>query len=144
MVEIHCGGLTPALTLPLRDNDVNAKPARYFSTRFKTYSTSGNRQFLKFAFVVRFEDYLNSRQLWKEEHIVVFSRANTRAEFAFDPVASDITSAFANKIFALDPLNEGDFVEFAYDRLMKIAKSPVDGRRAWLGQFRRMLLHRQG
>ncbi len=133
--EIHCNGLKPFLTLPLRGDDVNAKPARYFSTRFKTYSTSGSRQSLEFAFVVRFEDYPDSRELWQEERRVVFSRANDRAEFAFDPAASDITSSFVEKIFAIDSMNEDDFVEFAYDRLITIAKSPVDARRTWLRQF---------
>ncbi len=133
--EVRCGALTSILTLPLRGHDVDAKPARYFSTRFKAYSTSGSRQSLEFAFVVRFDDYQNSRELWQEERTVVFSRANTRAGFAFDPAASNITSAFADKIFAFDSMDESDFVEFAHDRLMTIAKDPDDPRRAWLRQF---------
>jgi hypothetical protein len=133
--EIGCDGLKPLLTLPLRGDDMNARPARHFSTRFTTYSRSGNRQSLEFAFVVRFDDYQNSRELWQEERKVVYSRANARAEFAFDPAASNISSSFADKIFSFDSMNEDDFVEFAYNRLLTIARSPADARRTWLRQF---------
>lgn len=133
--EIRCGSLQPVLTLPYRGHDVNAKPARYFSTRFKGLHRQGSRESFEFGFVVMFQDYDNEHQLWQEERTVVFSRTNTIAAYVFDPVASSMTASFKNKVFAFDSMDENDFVEFAYDRLSRIADDPADRRRDWLRSF---------
>jgi hypothetical protein len=119
--ELHCGTLQPVLTLPFRGDDVNAKPARYFSTRFKAFHVEGSRDSLEFGYTVRFEDYPNQRQLWQEERTVVFSRAKRSGAFAFDPAASTISAAFEKKVFAIASMGENDFLEFAYNRLLRIA-----------------------
>jgi hypothetical protein len=141
--ELECGVLRPVLTVPLHGDDVNARPARYFQTRFKTYPAAAGRESLEFAYVVRFEDYVNSRELWHEERTVVFSRQNSGSQFTLDASLSDLTFEFADKVFAFDSLDEEGFIEFAFDRLMAIAAPPAppvrkdraDTRRAWLRDF---------
>jgi hypothetical protein len=133
--EVRCGALKRVLTLPSRGHDVNAKPARLFSTRFKALHKAVNRESLEFGYVVLFEDYQNGHQLWQEERTVVFSRAKPEAGFVFDPVASNISAAFEKKVFSFDSMDEDEFVEFAYDRLRRIASDPADARRGWLRQY---------
>jgi hypothetical protein len=137
--EIRCGSIQPFLTVPSRGDDVNAKPARYFSTRFKGLQSREGRESLEFGFVVLFQDYLSGRQLWQEERNVVFSRADTSKPFTFDQAASDISAAFKDSIFAIDAMDERNFVEFAYDRLLGIAGDPADRRQDWLRRFLREL-----
>ncbi len=133
--ELRCGTLQEVLTLPFRGDDVNAEPARYFSTRFKAFHRSDSQESLDFRQVVRFEDYPNQRQLWQEERTVVFSRANRSGAFAFDPAASNISAEFEKKVFAIDPLDKNEFLEFAYNRLLQIAGDSADRRRGWLRGF---------
>jgi len=76
--------------------------------------------------VVLFQDYEDERELWQEERTVVFSRTDTNAPFVFDPVASTISAAFKAKVFATDSMDRNDFVEFAYDRLLRIARDAAD------------------
>jgi hypothetical protein len=133
--EIRCGSLESVLTLPSRGHDVNAAPARYFSTRFRGFHQRAGRESLEFGYVVIFQDYEHERQLWQEERTVVFSRANSNSAFAFDPAASSLSAAFKNKVFAFDSMDENDFIEFAYDRLMRIASDSTDNRREWLQGF---------
>ncbi len=136
--EVRCGTLQKIAAVPLKGHDLNARPARYFATRFKGFHKAGIRESLEFSFLVRFEDYNNDeRELWQEERTVVLSRTEKNAKFTFDPAASNITTEFRNKIFAFDSMNENDFLDFAYDRLLKIAKDPADGRRVWLAEFLR-------
>jgi hypothetical protein len=54
---------------------------------------------------------------------------------AFDPAASDISEDFEEKVFGFDSLDEKDFLEFAYNRLLRIAGDPADRRREWLRSF---------
>jgi hypothetical protein len=136
--EIRCGALENILKVPLKGHDVNAKPARYFSTRFKGFHKAGQRESLEFSYLVRFDDYGDAeRELWQEERTVVFSRTNRNSKFTFDPTASNIPANFEEKIFAFDSMNENDFVAFAYNRLLKIARDPTDSRRVWLSEFLR-------
>jgi hypothetical protein len=101
------------------------------------FHRSGRREFLEFAYIVRFEDYEKQRELWQEERTVVFSRADANGLFTFDSAASGISAAFADKVFAFDSLDEDEFVEFAYDRLLGIAGKSGDRSRAWLRGFLR-------
>jgi hypothetical protein len=133
--ELHCGTLQRVLTLPSRGDDVNARPARYFSTRFKAFHRSGSRESLEFGYIVLFEDYEDQRQLWQEERTVVFSRPDSIGAFVFDPAASDISAAFEKKVFAFDSMEANDFLEFAWNRLLRIAGDPADRRRDWLRNF---------
>jgi hypothetical protein len=136
--EIRCGALEKVLDVPLKGHDVNAKPARYFSTRFKGFHKAGQHESLEFSYGVRFEDYNHDeRELWQEERTVVFSRTNRNSKFTFEPAASSISAEFKNKIFAFDSMDENDFLDFAFNRLQKIAKDPADHRRAWLAEFLR-------
>jgi hypothetical protein len=133
--EMHCGALQPVLSLPSHGHDVNAKPARYFSTRFKAFHEQQGRESLEFGYVVLFQDCEHERQLWQEERTVEFSRQNSNSKFVFDPAASSISARFADKVFAFDSLNENDFVEFAFDRLLHIASKSGDPRQNWLRDF---------
>jgi hypothetical protein len=133
--EMRCGALASVLTLPSRGHDVNAKPARYFSTRFRGFHQRAGRESLEFGYMVLFQEYEQERQLWQEERTVVFSRANSSTTFVFDPAASSLSAAFKNKVFAFDSMDENDFIEFAYDRLLRIASDSADNRRDWLHRF---------
>ena len=130
--ELRCGALQQVLTLPAGGDDVNAKPARSFSARFRAFHRQGSRESLEFGYVVLFQDYEDERELWQEERTVVFSRTDTNAPFVFDPVASTISAAFKAKVFAIYSMDRNDFVEFAYDRLLRIARDAADPRRDWL------------
>jgi len=133
--EMHCGALQPVLSLSSHGHDVNAKPARYFSTRFRSFHEQQGRESLEFGYVVLFQDYEHERQLWQEERTVVFSRQNSDSKFVFDPAASSISKRYADKVFAIDSLDENDFVEFAFDRLLQIADKSGDPRQNWLRGF---------
>jgi len=47
--EIRCGALENILKVPLKGEDVNAKPARYFSTRFKGFTRQASVNLLNSA-----------------------------------------------------------------------------------------------
>jgi hypothetical protein len=130
--ELHCGALQQVLSLPSHGHDVNAKPARYFYTRFRAFHERQGHESLEFGYIVTFQDYEHERQLWQEEGTVVFSRQNPNSKFVFDPVASSISARFGDKVFAVYSLDENEFVEFEFDRLMPIAKNTGDPRQNWL------------
>jgi hypothetical protein len=130
--EIHCGALRRVLHVPASGHDVNARPGRHFSTRFTAFRKREGRESLEFGYVVLFEDYPHLRPLWQEERTVVFSRPEGGAQFRFDAAASDITETFAAKVFDTYSMKPADFVEFAFNRLRRIATDPSDSRRTWL------------
>jgi hypothetical protein len=133
--ELRCGELREVLSLPSDGWDVNARPARYISTRFRNFSSSGKRESLEFGFIVAFQDYPAGREIWQEERTVVFSRTGPNTPFEFDAARSGISAAFKGKLFAFDSMDENDFINFAYERLRVIAADPKDGRRDWLRDY---------
>ncbi len=82
-----------------------------------------------------FVDHRTERKLWQEERTVAFFRVDRNARFVFDSTSSDTSADFKDKVFAFDSMDENDFVEFAYDRLLTIAGNPADPRRDWLRDF---------
>jgi len=133
--EVQCGALHQVLTVPAAGYDVDARPSRYFSTRFRTFRKLGSTESLEFGFVIAFGGYPYDPELWQEERTVVFSRSGPNAAFVFDPAQSGISKTIMDKLFAFDSLDENDFVEFAYDRLRAIALHPADARRSWLSDY---------
>ncbi|MBC7928011.1 MAG: hypothetical protein H7039_20385 [Bryobacteraceae bacterium] len=133
--EVRCGRLRQVLSLPLRGYDIEAIPARYFSTRFRRFRSVKGREVLEFAYIVQFEDDEHHLLLWQEERTVQYSRATNNASFAFDSQGSHIPEDLVDKVFSFDSLHRKDFVDFTYERLRSIAANRADHRRNWLREF---------
>jgi hypothetical protein len=134
--ELKNGKFRMVLTVPVSGHDDNENPGRQFETRFVRANQAAAREILEFKYRVEFSSgfffSIEVNELWSDEKVICFSRANGESEFKFDQKRSETSEAFVNQIFSSNGIHQPRLFRLVQDHLLDIAHGPNDRRREWL------------
>ena len=136
--ELKNGKLRMVLTVPLAGGQFNENPGRRFETRFIRATQSAGHETLEFLYHVEFIPGFGSSissDLWGDENVIRFSRANGESEFKFDPKRSEVSEVFVNEIFSSNEIDQPRLLHLVQEHLLEIARGSHDRRRVWLKEI---------